>query len=204
MDSNKIDSSYKSRFGMWIFLGTETLLFGGLFLALFVNFYLSTPAFKEAIHHMDISSGAWNTFILLTSSWTMALALYHAQQNRIRPSLICMALTLLLAAFFLVIKASEYYHHWQEKLVPGLNWHPTNLMFREGILFFFMYFVMTLLHSLHLLIGMGLISVYGFRYAFQREKQSLMPALENIGLYWHFVDIVWIFLFPSLYLLGRI
>lgn len=150
-----------AKFGMWVFLGTEILFFGALFAVLYIHFYLTPVAFKSALQHMDWVLGSLNTFVLLTSSWTMAMALYYAHQGQKKPAVTLMLVTTVLGFLFLVIKISEYIEHGRDSLIPALNWHPPSTLPKEAILFFFMYFLMTLLHALHLTIGMGLISFFG-------------------------------------------
>jgi cytochrome c oxidase subunit 3 len=197
------DSAAKSRLGMWVFLGTEVLFFGGLFLSLTIIFFLSPAAFKEGTRHMNMPLGAINTAVLLTSSWTMAVGLYFVDAKKDLKATFLFFLTVALGAVFMVIKAAEYYQHFQEHLIPRWDWHPARDERTPMILFFFLYFFMTLLHAFHLFIGMGLVSLFGWRHAFRGPHQDFSTALENLGLYWHFVDLIWIFLFPCLYLIGR-
>lgn len=192
-----------NKFGMWVFLGTETLFFGALFTVLYIHFYLTPVDFNLALQHMDLALGSVNTLVLLTSSWTMAMALFYAQKSQKKRAVFLMTLTVLLGFLFMVLKISEYIEHGRDHLIPALDWHPVPAMPKAAVLFFFMYFVMTLLHALHLTIGMGLISFYGWRFSKDQNPAARLPLLENLGLYWHFVDLVWIFLFPSLYLIGR-
>lgn len=196
-------STSKERLGMWVFLGTEVLFFGGLFLALAVVFFRSPETFEQGTRHMNLVLGSLNTAILLTSSWTMAMALSFADRKDTKKVITFFAVTVILGAVFIVVKGVEYAQHFHEHLVPGFDWHPAANETTPMILFFFLYFFMTLLHALHLLIGMGLISLFGFRYAFLKSQKDFKNIFENLGLYWHFVDLIWIFLFPCLYLIGR-
>jgi len=190
-------------FGMWIFLATELLLFGGLFLSYAALRYLNAPAFSEASHHITTPIGALNTGILIVSSLMMALAVHGAQLESkllLRGGLL---LTLLFGVIFLSLKGYEYYQHYLEHKVPGINFEYAGPYANGARLFFFFYFVMTGLHALHMIIGLGLIVVVlrlAWRGEFSREYHN---PVENVGLYWHFVDIVWVFLFPIFYLLGR-
>lgn len=193
----------KSVLGMWVFLATEVLFFGGLFLALAVNYYLHTKAFISGAQAMNLFLGTINTGLLLTSSWAIAMALHCINHEQKLRAQLWLTLTAFLGLIFLVIKSLEYIEHWKENLVPALNWHPSLALPVATQLFFFLYFVMTLLHGLHLTIGIGLIGLFTWRYSLPGAGSRFNESFENIGLYWHFVDIVWIFLFPVLYLIGR-
>ena len=189
--------------GMWVFLVTEVLFFGGLFAAYSVYRSWYPDAFAAASHELVVWAGTTNTAVLITSSLTMALAVHAAQTGERRLLIVFLMLTLLLGAAFLVIKAFEYYTEFAEHHVPGFDFQFEPEHFRHAQIFFSLYFVMTGLHALHMIIGLGIMAVLAtltWRGRFSPEYHS---PIEIGGLYWHFVDIVWIFLFPMLYLINR-
>lgn len=188
--------------GMWTFLATEVLFFGAVFVAFYIYRSAYADIFKEASRHLYMSIGAINTVVLLTSSLTVALAV-HAGEHKARSRMIrLMIATLVLGLAFLGFKAFEYYLDYQEHLVPAFNfaWEGANPA--QTQLFFVFYFIMTLVHALHMIIGISVLA----RMIWQARRGSYdqdSTAVELFGLYWHFVDIVWIFLFPTLYLLRQ-
>jgi cytochrome c oxidase subunit 3 len=198
---------------MWIFLVTEVLFFGVLF-ATYALYRSTYPdAFAVSSHEMVVWAGTLNTAVLITSSLTMALAVHAAQLGDRRRLLLFLAATMALGAVFLGVKAYEYTTEFREHHVPGLSFEMADvsketlardaLVVRHAQIFFSLYFLMTGLHALHMLIGMGLMAVmfwWARRGVFSTTYYS---PIEVSGLYWHFVDIVWIFLFPLLYLIGR-
>ena len=194
--------------GMWVFLVTEIMFFGGLFCgyAIYRGLYLS--AFEAGSRLLEIQWGATNTAVLIGSSLTMALAVHAAQTGNRKSLQIFLALTLILGAVFLGIKFHEYTVKWEHSLVPGLKFAPSPDEIPAGVsplhmeLFFCFYFFMTLLHALHMIIGMGILSVLFFMARRGKFSSTYFSPVEVSGLYWHFVDIVWIFLFPLLYLIG--
>ena len=189
--------------GMWIFLATEIMFFGGLFLAYTIYYNMFTPAFKEASQHLDIVLGGINTGVLITSSLTMAMAVWAAQTSRQKLLVLFLGLTLVLAFAFLGIKAVEYSHKFHDGLVPGPLFAYEGAMRDQVHMFFVIYFVMTGLHGVHVIIGIGIIAVILVMAMRGRFSAAYNNPVDVTGLYWHFVDIVWIFLFPLLYLLGR-
>jgi cytochrome c oxidase subunit 3 len=192
-----------STLGMWVFLVTEVLFFGGLFLTYCVYRNWYPDAFVAASRELDVTLGTINTAVLITSSLTMALAVHAAQLGQRRLLMIFLVLTMVLGAVFLGIKSVEYYHKFAEHLIPGPAFRFEKEHFRHAQLFFSLYFVMTGLHALHMVIGLGIMLVmlwWSWRGTITAEYFS---PIEISGLYWHFVDIVWIFLFPLLYLIGR-
>jgi cytochrome c oxidase subunit 3 len=192
-----------STLGMWVFLVTEVLFFGGLFAAYSVYRSLFPGAFAAASHELVVWAGTTNTGVLITSSLTMALAVRAAQTGERRPLMIFLALTMLLGAAFLGIKAFEYYTEYLEHHIPGAQFQFQAEHLRHAQLFFSLYFVMTGLHALHMIIGLGVMAVmFWWAWTGVITKEYYNP-IEVSGLYWHFVDIVWIFLFPLLYLIGR-
>ncbi|MDP2360593.1 MAG: cytochrome c oxidase subunit 3 [bacterium] len=184
--------------GMWIFLFTELLLFGGLFLIYAVYRTLYTHDFHLAAMELNVPLGVTNTFVLLTSSLTMVLAVTALQKGDRASALNSLFWTIFLAGVFLVIKFFE----WSAKFVHGLNpgaEHLKSLPAGEG-LFYGLYFVMTGLHGFHVVVGMVLLTVIALQVKSGRIHQGDFVKLENAGLYWHLVDLVWIFLLPLFYL----
>jgi cytochrome c oxidase subunit 3 len=210
--------------GMWVFLVTEIMFFGGLFLAYAIYRYQFPAAFATASNHLDIRLGGINTVVLIFSSFTMAMAVYSTQIGKRRNSIIYLLLTIVLGLAFLGIKAVEYHDKYTDHLIPGqlIPGHPFDpevakpgdtdhhkLHLVEGAtvrnveLFYWIYFAMTGMHALHMIIGVGLLGVLTIMAWRGRFSPEYHAPVEITGLYWHFVDIVWIFLFPLLYLLGR-
>jgi cytochrome c oxidase subunit 3 len=192
-----------STLGMWVFLVTEVLFFGGLFATYSVYRTMYPEAFALASHELDIVLGTVNTAVLITSSLTMALAVRSAQLGERRPLMIFLVLTMILGGVFLGIKGVEYAHKFHEHHVPGPHFQFDKIHVREAQLYFSLYFMMTGLHALHMIIGLGIMLWmlwWSYRGVITAEYYS---PIEISGLYWHFVDIVWIFLFPLLYLIGR-
>jgi len=192
-----------SFFGMWVFLVTEVLFFGGMFTAYLVYRIQNTAAFVAGSHELDIQLGAFNTAVLIGSSLTMALAVRAAQLGRRRTIALFLLLTVLLGGVFLGVKVVEYGHKFHEHHFPGpgFRWEGENAAGVE--MFFNMYFAMTGLHALHMIIGMTILLIMVPLALKGRYTPESHNYVEGVGLYWHFVDIVWIFLFPLLYLLGR-
>ena len=189
--------------GMWVFLVTEVMFFGGLFLA-YVVYRGSFPhAFAAASRELDIVLGTTNTALLLASSLTMALAVRAAQLGRRLPLVVFLALTMALGSVFLGIKMYEYHHKFVEGLFPGAAFRFSGPEAPHAEMFFCLYFAMTGLHALHMVIGLGVLAVMLVLGARGRFGPLYHNPVECTGLYWHFVDIVWIFLFPLLYLVGR-
>jgi cytochrome c oxidase subunit 3 len=210
--------------GMWVFLVTEMMFFGGMFLAYTLYRYKYPAAFAAASNHLDIRLGAVNTAVLIVSSFTMAMAVFSTQVGKRRNSIIYLILTMILGLAFLGIKAVEYKAKYDDSLIPGQlvagrpfnpaiakhgETDPHKLHLPEGVpgghveLVYWIYFAMTGMHAVHMIIGVGILTVIlimAWRRKFSPEYHA---PVEITGLYWHFVDIVWIFLFPLLYLLGR-
>jgi cytochrome c oxidase subunit III len=188
--------------GMWVFLVTEIMFFGGLFLGYTVYRWKYPDVFAEASRHLDTTLGAVNTAVLLASSLTMALAVHAAQTSRRRALVAFLLATILLGSVFLGVKAYEYLDKYHHHLVPGVDF-----VYEAGArpqlqIFFLFYFFMTGMHALHMVIGIGLLGVIAALAARGRYGAHYYNPVEVTGLYWHFVDIVWIFLFPLLYLIG--
>jgi cytochrome c oxidase subunit 3 len=190
-----------STLGMWLFLVTEVMFFGGLFTAYAVYRWSHPDAFAAASQHLDVVLGTVNTAVLICSSLTMAFAVHAASLGRRRGTAAFLALTIVLGAAFLVIKGFEYAHKFHEDLVPGSNFGAHGG--RAVELFFSLYFAMTGLHALHMVIGIAILAILTVKALRGRYTSENHSAVEVTGLYWHFVDVVWIFLFPLLYLIGR-
>jgi cytochrome c oxidase subunit III len=196
-----------SNFGMWVFLATEMLFFGGLFTAYIIYRSLYYPGFAAGSRGLDAPFGATMTFILLISSFTMAMSVHAAREGKRAMLVALLIVTILLGMAFLGIKFTEYGHKWHEHMVPGLNFHPAAVDLRGAPataveLFLCFYFFMTGLHAIHMIIGIGLLSVMTVLAWRGKIKPENYDRIEVSGLYWHFVDIIWIFLFPLLYLIG--
>jgi cytochrome c oxidase subunit 3 len=193
--------------GMWLFLVTEIMFFGGLFTGYIIYRTQHPQAFAIASSTLDWKLGALNTVVLIVSSLTMALAVYFAQMGSRRSQIIFLVLTMVLGAVFLVVKGFEYADKFEHHHFPGLNfqWNeavPAGVSTHHIQMFYWIYFAMTGLHALHMIIGIGAMLFLIF-YAYRgRYTPEYHAPIELTGLYWHFVDIVWIFLFPLLYLLG--
>ena len=188
-----------SRMGMWLFLLTEVLLFGGLFLVYAVYRFEYTDQFRLAALDLNTGIGALNTAILLTSSLTMALAIAALQRKNKFLSILFMCSTLLLALIFLVNKFFEWKEHIEHGLYPGAK----ELLSKKNgeILFYGLYYVMTGLHGLHVIVGMVFICFMLVFVIKDKVTYDNYAVLENAGLYWHLVDLIWIFLFPLFYLI---
>ncbi len=214
-----------TNFAMWLFLLTEVMFFGGLFMAylLMRNWYY--PAFVEASHQLSIFWGTANTGVLIVSSFTMAMAVWSAQMHRKGLLLLFLGLTFLLGVGFLGIKSIEWHEKWEKHHIPGLHWSDASFlnpasdpevhkeypqdkplapdMAAKTAQYFFLYFAMTGMHALHMVIGVGLLVYLFIRARTGAYTNGHYTFIENFGLYWHFVDIIWIFLFPLLYLISR-
>lgn len=201
-----------SNLGMWIFLATEVMTFGGFFLAYIVYRTLNPEIFQYASMHQSAIWGSINTTALILSSLTMALAVHASQLGHRRQVTIFLGLTVALAFVFLGIKSIEYTEHYSEHLFPGPGFHmeqvdeslPALNGAQQGRaqLFFLLYWMMTGLHGFHVIVGIGLMAVLMIRNQRKVYTTGYFTPVEMTGLYWHFVDLVWIFLFPLLYLLG--
>jgi len=196
--------------GIWVFLVTEIMFFGGLFASYAIYRGLYFAAFEGGSHILDVRLGAANTMILLGSSLTMALSVRSAQTGNRRALVFFLIATMILGGIFLGIKAYEYDQKFVEHVVPSLDWAPEGEILARlepgGLghaqLYFFFYFAMTGVHALHMIIGEGLLLWLVLRARGDAFTAHYFAPVEVVGLYWHFVDIVWIFLFPLLYLIG--
>ena len=211
-------------FAMWLFLLTEIMFFGGLFTAylIFRNWYY--PAFVVGSHQLSIKLGTANTAVLITSSFTMAMGVWCAEMRKKGALVLCLCLTFVLGLVFLGIKYDEYHEKWVKHHIPGLHYSlesftnpssdpevfdtyhdkPLSIgMARHTELYFSLYFAMTGMHALHMIIGICILGFMIFRARAGAYTTGHITFVENFGLYWHFVDIIWIFLYPLLYLISR-
>lgn len=190
-----------SALGMWLFLATEVMLFGGLFVAIAVYRVLYPEATSAASGHLDVRLGGLNTAILLTSSLAMGCAVVAARAGRRRSTIMLLAATAALGTVFVAIKGWEWWLEYEKGLMPGVG-PAFPLEPREAELFFNTYFAATGLHALHLAIGIGVVvataGLLRFKPGMQLPARSVV--VEMVGRYWHLVDVVWVFLFPVLYL----
>ncbi|RPI12531.1 MAG: cytochrome c oxidase subunit 3 family protein [Acidobacteriales bacterium] len=190
------------KLGMWLFLVTELLLFGGLFAGYALMAGKHPEAFRAAHEHLNRGLGALNTVVLLVSSFTMVMAVASARENRRRRLIGFLILTLLLAGVFLGVKYFEYSHKFHEGLLPGKYYsHPGDAVAGQ-FMFFSFYFMMTGLHGIHIVAGMGVMGWLLWRAMKGQFSSSYYAPVDLAGLYWHLVDIIWIYLFPLLYLIG--
>jgi cytochrome c oxidase subunit III len=210
-------------FGMWLFLLTEIMFFGGLFFAylLYRNWYY--PAFATASNQLSVPLGAFNTAVLISSGFCMALAVWAAEVRKRAFLFWMLILTTVFGCVFLGVKYVEYHEKWEKHHIPGANFNISEFvnppidaktgnpieqplapdMAQRTQVFFFLYFAMTGMHALHMIIGIGLLFWLIVRARRGDFTAGYVAPIENFGLYWHFVDIVWLFLFPLLYLINR-
>jgi cytochrome c oxidase subunit 3 len=206
-------------FGMWLFLLTEIMFFGGLFFAylLYRNWY--HDAFVVSSNQLSIPLGAANTAILISSGFFMALGVWAAEVKKQGLLVLFLVLTTVFGVAFLGIKAVEYHEKWEKHHIPGASFDVSQFtnpeayglhekplapdMAQKTQIFFFLYFAMTGMHAFHMILGIGLLFWLTWRARRGEFSAGYVAPIENFGLYWHFVDIVWIFLFPLLYLINR-
>ena len=207
-------------FGMWLFLLTEIMFFGGLFFAylLYRNWYY--PAFAVASNQLSVPLGGTNTAILITSGFFMALGVWAAEVRKRKMLVVTLIFTTLFGMAFIGIKYDEYHEKWEKHHIPGAQFDVSDFvnpaangitdeqplspdMAQHTQIFFFLYFAMTGMHAIHMIVGAGLLITLIIMAARDRFTAEWYTPVEMIGLYWHFVDIVWIFLFPLLYLIGH-
>ena len=188
--------------GMWVFLITELMLFGGLFVG-FTVYRVSYPqAFDAGSADMNILLGSINTAVLICSSLTMALAIHGIQTGSEKLLALFLIATIILGAIFLGIKFTEYYLHYQDHKAPGVWFEAAGPYAQKMQLFFVYYFVMTGLHATHMIIGIGLLSAMIYRTMLGSFTARYHTPVVLAGLYWHFVDIVWVFLYAIFYISG--
>ncbi len=188
--------------GMWAFIVQEIMFFGGMFGAYTVYRNEYHDAFVEGSHHLDIGLGTFNTAVLIGSSLTMAMAVRCAQQGRKEGTYRWIIGTMILGAIFLGVKVIEYTEKYHHHLIPGSSFHWEGAHAGPMKIFYSLYFCMTGMHALHMIIGIGLMFWLLPKVKRGTYTSEYFTPIENFGLYWHFVDIVWIFLFPLLYLVG--
>jgi cytochrome c oxidase subunit 3 len=192
-----------STLGMWVFLVTEIMFFGGLFMAYLMYRWKNPDGFAEASNHLNVIWGAANTVVLIVSSLTMAMAVRAAQTSAAAKTQVgWLVATMILGAAFLGVKAIEYTDKFTHHLVPGPDFVWPGQYAAAAEIFYSLYFSMTGLHALHMVIGLGIMTVITIMAWRRQFDASYYTPVEVAGLYWHFVDIVWIFLFPLLYLIG--
>lgn len=190
--------------GMWVFLATELLLFGSIVTAFLATRVFFPHDFEQAAGRLNVLIGGVNTVVLLASSLAMALAVHGAQTGNRRMMLACLGVTILLGAGFLGLKGYEYYTDWRDGIVPRTDrYTPGDVNPYRLALFMMFYFITTGLHAIHLTIGIGLVSWLMIRTARGAYPRAGATVTEVVGLYWHFIDVVWIFLLPLLYLSGH-
>jgi cytochrome c oxidase subunit 3 len=206
-------------FGMWLFLLTEIMFFGGMFFAylLYRNWYYD--AFVAGSNQLSIPLGTANTAILITSGFFMALAVWASEMRKKGLLVVFLILTSLLGIAFIGVKADEYHEKWEKHHIPGAQFDVAEFvnprayglkeeplapdMAQKVQIYFFLYFAMTGMHALHMIIGLGLLAWLTWRAHRGEFTSGYVAPIENFALYWHFVDIVWLFLFPLLYLINR-
>lgn len=191
-----------AKLGVWLFLCTEILMFGGLFVVYAVYHNLYPEMFAEGAKFLDWRLGAVNTVVLLISSYTMAMGIYFAQKNDNKSCAKMMIVTLVCAATFMVIKYFEYTHKFHLGIYPGELFAFEGAQVDNLALYFSLYFLMTGLHGSHVLVGMGLIFWIWRRASKGEFSENYYTPVEGVGLFWHLVDLIWIYLFPLLYLVG--
>ncbi len=193
-----------STLGMWLFLATEVMFFGGMFCSYTIYRDAYPDAFASTSHFMNVTIGAINTAVLISSSLSMALAVRAGQLGQKRALIGLLIITLLLGCVFLGLKGVEYREKWLDHHVPGPGFHYEDARYApQAQILFYLYFAMTGVHALHMIVGAGLLVVLIGMAARNRFSAAWYTPVDMVGLYWHFVDIVWIFLFPLLYLIGR-
>lgn len=191
------------KLGMWLFLATEILFFGGLFVAYTVYNFAHPNLFKAAHKFLDVRLGATNTIILLFSSLTVVLAIHAIQKNKKKWAVLNLGITIACAIAFLVIKYFEYAHKFHDGLLPGMYFTNAEIPSPDqSHIFFGIYFLLTGLHGIHVLIGIGVLTWILLRTIKNDFSPQYYAPMELTGLYWHLVDVIWIFLFPLLYLIA--
>ena len=199
--------------GMWLFLAQEVMFFGGLFTAYTIYRFKYPDAWYLASHQLNKLMGAGNTVFLLVSSFTMAMCVYSTQMDKMKNAFRYLLATGFFGTIFLVVKYFEYAEKFSHGLVPRFAWHPhfviphgmdqlANATESHTQIFFFLYFAMTGMHAFHMVIGLAIMSVLLVMMKRGKFGSHRYMPVELFGFYWHFVDIVWVFLFPLLYLIG--
>jgi cytochrome c oxidase subunit III len=195
----KYSDDLTSKTGMWLFLFTEMLLFGGLFIVYSVYRYINAEAFHQAAHELNVFVGSVNTIILLISSSTIAMSITAIQKHNKKFALTLLGITFLLGIVFLINKYFEWGHHIREGIYPGS--YDLSLRGHGDVVFYGLYYMMTGLHALHIIVGLGFMGVITVMIMKNKIDSENYVLHENCGLYWHLVDLIWIFLFPLFYLI---
>lgn len=203
MTSVKTENALTDKIGMWVFLATEICFFATLFLSFIIYRHESHEAFHIGSQHMNILAGTLNTGILLTSSLCVAMADLFFRKNNYQLSVYLLIITFLLGFCFLGIKGYEYIEHIHSHLLPGFDFHYAGKEERGVKMFFVLYLIMTALHAVHLLVGLIVLLFLIMRMHFLGQQKDYSRGVELSALYWHFVDLIWVFLFPLLYLVDR-
>ena len=193
--------THAAELGMWVFMASEALFFAGLFALYTAYRFEFGHGFAEAARHTDLGLGTTNTFVLLTSSVLVALAVHAARDGRMAAAGRRLAGTIVLGVLFLALKLLEYAHHFKEGFYPGPSYSNRELTSRAAHVFFNLYYAMTGLHAIHVTIGLILLAWVVWLVRTGRVDASYRTPLELCGIYWHFVDIVWVFLWPMFYLM---
>lgn len=189
------------RFAMWVFIGSEVLFFAALF-TLFAGFRAHYPReFAEAAQHSNLTIGSANTYVLITSSLLVALSVDAIRRDRARAVLWLLSGAGLLGLLFLFLKSWEYAEHFREGIFPGVAYRFEELPARGAMLFFTLYYVATGIHALHVIVGLGLFAWVARRTWRGLYSSRAHQGLELTALYWHLVDVIWIFLWPAFYLI---
>lgn len=208
---NLEQQSHVAAAGMWVFLGTEVMFFGTLFVSLGIYRFLYGEACEKASEKLNWAIGGINTIVLLVSSFTMVLAVHYARLGRRRAIVTCLALTGMFGLCFMGLKAYEYYTDYDENLIPGWRFVSQEWVAEKGLspgdvphvkLFLLFYWIMTGFHALHVTIGLCALAIIAVLARQGRFNREYYAPVDVLALYWHFVDLVWIFLLPMLYLLG--
>jgi cytochrome c oxidase subunit 3 len=192
--------AHASRLGMWLFLCTEILLFAGLFVGYAYYRSLYPEAWHETSGHLNRTLGTLETFDLVTSSFFMVYAIHMVRIGRPKAAVLALLVTMAMGVAFLGMHGTEYYHEWKEGLLPGKYYHFEELNLAGAQMFMTIYFLMTGLHSIHVLVGVSVLAYLTWRTSRGTYSLEYHTPLELGGLYWHLVDMIWIFLYPLLYL----
>ncbi len=189
--------------GMWVFLVTEVMFFGGMITGYLTYRYAYPEAFRQGSIHMLVIAGTLNTALLITASLFVAFAVHAAREDNRKLLVWCLIIAMFLGICFLSVKGYEYWDHWVEHKVPGPSFQWDGPDPRHAELFFVLYFFLTGFHALHMIIGVTAVGIIAWLAHKGRYTPEYHNPVENVALYWHFVDIVWIFLYPMLYLIGH-
>lgn len=199
---DEIHEFVASKEGIWLFMVTEILMFGGLFVGYFIYHGMYPAVFAEGASHLNWKMGALNTVVLIISSWTMALGIHFIQTGKPKKATTCLITTILCGGIFMVVKFFEYQAKFHHGLLPGHFFSFHEAQNANLPMYFGFYFCMTGLHGLHVLIGMGLITWVLIRHLKGEFDEHFYTPVEGVGIFRHIVDLIWIFLFPLLYLVG--